>query len=112
MRKILVTGGTIFVSRYIAEYYVNFVPEYVVEEEAEVYVMNRNTHNQPQGVKLIECDKNHIGNKLRGYDFDVVIAVNIYTADEMKELLDSLDSVRDFIFISSSACLSLMPIVM
>ena len=100
MRKILVTGGTIFVSRYIAEYYVNFVPEYVVEEEAEVYV---NTHNQPQGVKLIECDKNHIGNKLRGYDFDVVIAVNIYTADEMKELLDSLDSVRDFIFISSSA---------
>lgn len=103
MRKILVTGGTIFVSRYIAEYYTHFVPEYTCEQEAHVYVMNRNTHSQVDGVTLIECDKNNIGDKLRGYDFDVVIAVNIYTKDEMKNLLDGLDNVKDFVFISSSA---------
>ncbi len=103
MRKILVTGGTVFVSRYIAEYYSNFIPEYESEEEAHVYVMNRNTHDQVHGVTLIKCDKNNIGDKLRGYDFDVVIAVNIYTLDEMKNLLDGLENVRDFVFISSSA---------
>ena len=103
MRKILITGGTIFVSRYLAEYYTKFIPEYMSEQEAEVYVMNRGTHNQVQGVHLIECDKNNIGNALKKYDFDVVIAVNIYTAAEMENLLNGLRTVRDFIFISSSA---------
>lgn len=103
MRKILITGGTIFVSRYIAEYYTKFIPEYTSEQEAEVYVMNRGTHNQVKGVHLIECDKNSIGGKLSEYDFDVVIAVNIYTGDEMQKLLDGLRTIRDFIFISSSA---------
>ncbi len=103
MRKILVTGGTIFVSRYIAEYYANFIPEYDCEEKCEVYVMNRNTHDQVEGVTLIECDKNNIGNKLANYDFDLVIAVNIYTRDEMKNLIDGLNQIKDFVFISSSA---------
>lgn len=111
MRKILVTGGTIFVSRCIAEYYTRLIPKHMgdfrptlpVEQEAEVYVMNRNTHAQVEGVHLIECDKNSIGNDLGDYDFDVVIAVNIYTEKEMKNLIDSLRTVRDFVFISSSA---------
>lgn len=103
MRKILVTGGTVFVSRYIAEYYTRFVPEYTVEEEAEVYVMNRGTHRQPEGTTLIRCDKNDIGNKLIDYDFDLVIAVNIYTAAEMKNLINALHGIKDFVFISSSA---------
>lgn len=38
MKKVLITGGTVFVSRYIAEYY--------VKKEYEVYVLNRN--NKPQ----------------------------------------------------------------
>ena len=99
MKKILITGGTLFVSRYIAEYYANTV----LENECEVYVMNRNTHEQVEGVKLIECDKNNIGDKLAGYDFDLVIAVNIYTKDEMKNLIDALEQIKDFVFISSSA---------
>ena len=103
MKKILITGGTIFVSRYIAEYYTGFIPEYTSEQEAEVYVMNRGTHNQVDGVHLIECDKNNIGGKLLDYDFDVVIAVNIYTPDEMQNLLNGLRTIRDFVFISSSA---------
>ena len=35
MKKLLVTGGTVFVSKYIAEYY--------VAKGYDVYVMNRNT---------------------------------------------------------------------
>lgn len=43
--KVLVTGGTAFVSRYCAEYF--------VRQGHEVYVMNRNTRPQSSGVKLI-----------------------------------------------------------
>lgn len=46
MKKVLVTGGTIFVSRYIAEYY--------VAKGYEVYVLNRNSREQSKGVKLIQ----------------------------------------------------------
>ena len=44
MKKILVTGGTTFVSKYAAEYFVNM--------GYEVYVLNRNTKSQVRGVKL------------------------------------------------------------
>ena len=49
MKKILVTGGTTFVSKYVAEYFVN--------AGYEVYVLNRNSKSQVQGVKLIEADR-------------------------------------------------------
>ena len=49
MRKILVTGGTVFVSRFIAEYY--------VAKGDEVYVLNRNTRPQSAAVKLIQADR-------------------------------------------------------
>ena len=52
MNKILVTGGTIFVSRYIAEYY--------VAKGCEVYVLNRNSKEQSQGVTLIEADRHNL----------------------------------------------------
>lgn len=45
MKTVLVTGGTVFVSRYIAEYY--------CAAGYDVYVLNRNTREQSQGVKLI-----------------------------------------------------------
>ena len=48
MRKILVTGGTVFVSRFIAEHY--------VAKGDEVYVLNRNTRPQSAAVKLIQAD--------------------------------------------------------
>ena len=48
MKKLLVTGGTTFVSKYIDEYFVN--------AGYEVYVLNRNTKPQVCGVKLIEGD--------------------------------------------------------
>ena len=93
--KILITGGTVFVSRFAAEYFVN--------RGHEVWVLNRNTRSQVPGVHLIEADRNQIGDKLRGHVFDAVIAVNDYTKADVEKLVTALDSVRNFIFISSSA---------
>ena len=92
--KILVTGGTVFVSRYFAEYY--------VKNGHDVYVLNRNTRPQSAGVTLIEADRHALGDKLRGQHFDVVIDT-AYNADDINDLLSALDSFTDYIHISSSA---------
>lgn len=95
MKKILIMGGTIFVSKYLATYF--------IAKGDDVYVYNRNTHKQPKKAKLIVGDRNNIGDSLKQYDFDLVIAVNTYTGDDMKELLSSLSTIKDIVFISSSA---------
>lgn len=94
MKKVLVTGGTVFVSRYIAEYY--------VRQGWEVYVLNRNTKEQSTGVKLIQADRYHLGNVLQDIHFNVVIDT-AYNATEINLLLDGLRSYEDYILISSSA---------
>lgn len=94
MKKILVTGGTVFVSRYIAEYY--------VKQGHKVYVLNRNTREQSEGVKLIQADRQKLGDVLKGYCFDVVIDT-AYTASDVNLLLDALGEYKDYILISSSA---------
>lgn len=50
--KVLITGGTVFVSRYIAEYY--------VKKHYDVYVLNRNSKEQSKGVKLIQADRHNL----------------------------------------------------
>ena len=95
MKKILIMGGTIFVSKYLATYF--------IAKGDDVYVYNRNTHKQPEKARLIVGDRNNIGDSLKQYDFDLVIAVNTYTGDDMKELLSSLSTIKDIVFISSSA---------
>lgn len=94
MRKILITGGTTFVSRYIAEYY--------VAKGDEVYVINRNSKKQSKGVILIEANRHCLGNKLRHKYFDVVIDT-AYNSNDVNSLLDALDQYKDYIMISSSA---------
>lgn len=95
MKKILITGGTIFVSRYLAEYY--------TLAGHEVFVFNRGTHPQIEGVTLIKGDKSEVCKAFRNHSFDLVLAVNIYTEKEMQNLLDGLGETGDFVFISSSA---------
>ena len=95
MKKILVTGGTVFVSRFVAEYY--------VAKGDEVYVLNRNNKPQSVGVNLIQVDRNDLGECLRQYHFDVVIDVAAYTGKDVMLLLDALGSYDEYIFISSSA---------
>ncbi|MBR5273190.1 MAG: NAD-dependent epimerase/dehydratase family protein [Clostridia bacterium] len=94
MKKILVTGGTAFVSRYIAEYY--------VAKGYDVYVLNRNTKEQSTGVTLIEVDRHNLGEILREYRFDTVIDT-AYTSNDVELLLDALGNYKDYILISSSA---------
>ncbi len=94
MKKMLVTGGTVFVSRYIAEYY--------VDKGYEVYVLNRNTREQSVGVKLIQADRHNLGSILKEYHFDVVVDT-AYTDKDVDLLLDGLESFDDYILISSSA---------
>ncbi len=93
--KILVTGGTVFVSKYIARYF--------FEKGNEIYVLNRNTKPQVPGTKLIECDRHNIGDKLKGLHFDCVIDVTAYTAQDINCLLDGLESFDNYVMISSSA---------
>lgn len=94
MKKVLVTGGTIFVSRYIAEYY--------VAKGYEVYVLNRNSREQSKGVKLIQADRHNLGEVLRSFCFDVVIDT-AYNSDDINKLLDALGNYKDYILVSSSA---------
>ena len=94
MKRVLVTGGTVFVSRYIAEYY--------VKKGWNVYVLNRNSRAQSQGVRLIEADRHALGDRLRDLHFDLVIDT-AYTAADVDLLLDALNGFDDYVLISSSA---------
>lgn len=95
MKKMLVTGGTVFVSRYIAEYY--------AAHEYEVYVLNRNTREQSKGVYLIEADRHNLGECLKSIHFDVVLDVTAYSRNDIVDLTDGLGDFDDYIMISSSA---------
>ncbi len=93
--KVLVTGGTVFVSRYTTEYF--------VKKGHEVYVLNRNTRPQSEGVRLIECDRHNLGDKLRDTAFDIVIDVTSYNETDVKDFVNALGDFGKYIMISSSA---------
>lgn len=95
MRKILVTGGTVFVSKYVAEYYAKCGDE--------VYVLNRNTRKQPENTILIEGDRKNLGDKLKAYQFDVIFDITAYDAEDISTLSEALGDFGDYIMISSSA---------
>jgi len=94
MKKLLVTGGTVFVSRFVAEYF---------KAQYDVFVLNRNTKPQVEGVTLIEADRHDLRGILKRYHFDAVIDVCAYNGEDISDLLDGLNPVEDFIMISSSA---------
>lgn len=95
MKKILVTGGTVFVSRFTAEYF--------VQKGYEVSVLNRGTRPQPKGVTLLQADRHHLGNLLKELHFDAVLDITAYTAQDVTDLLDGLGSYDQYVLISSSA---------
>ena len=95
MRKILVTGGTVFVSRFVADYF--------AKKGNDVYVLNRNSKPQLPNVKLIEGDRNALGDTLKGYEFDAVLDITAYTREHVENLINALGKFGDYIMISSSA---------
>lgn len=95
VKKVLVTGGTVFVSKFVATYF--------SARNYDVYVLNRGNHEQVAGVTLIKADRNDLGEVLKDYCFDVVFDVTAYTSDDVENLLAGLNDVNDYILISSSA---------
>jgi nucleoside-diphosphate-sugar epimerase len=92
---ILVTGGTVFASRYTAEFFAS--------SGHNVFVLNRGTRPQPPNVTLIKGDRHCSGELLRNRHFDAVIDVTAYNSDDVNGLLDSLGSFDRYVLISSSA---------
>lgn len=95
MKKILITGGTTFVSKYAAGYF--------AERGYDVSVLNRGTKTQVPGVNLIKCDRHELGDFLKEQSFDAVLDITSYNANDINDLLDGLGSFGTYIFISSSA---------
>lgn len=93
--KILITGGTTFVSKFAAEYF--------VQKNNRITVVNRGSRKQVDGVKLIDCDRTQLGDRLKNEHFDVILDITAYTEDHIKTILESGVSFDDYIFISSSA---------
>lgn len=92
---ILVTGGTVFVSRAIAEYF--------AAAGHNVYVLNRGSKPQPPSVTPMIADRHSLGDKLRSFHFDAVIDVTAYDADDVNDLLDALGDFGCYVLVSSSA---------
>ena len=95
MKKILVTGGTTFVSKFTAKYF--------AERDFDVFVLNRGTKPQVDGVTLIRGDRHELGDLLKSYEFDAVLDITSYNADDVNCLLDGLGGFGTYILISSSA---------
>jgi len=93
--RILITGGTVFVSKYIAEYF--------IEKGEEVYVLNRNTRIQLKNAILINSDRKEINDLIKDYKFDTIIDVNAYTAEDISLLTNKINYKCKYILISSSA---------
>lgn len=95
MKRILVTGGTVFVSKYVAKYFVS--------KNCEVYVLNRGTKQQIDNVNHICADRDNLKDSLYKYTFDTIIDVCGYNLKDIRNLLDAVGEFKDYIFISSSA---------
>jgi len=95
MKCILVTGGTVFVSKYVAKYFQS--------NKYEVYVLNRGSKQQIENINLICANRNNLKDCLKDFYFDSIIDVCGYNQQDIKNILDAVGGFKDYIFISSSA---------
>ncbi len=93
--KILITGGTTFVSKFTSEYFSN--------KGNDVYVINRGSREQVKNVTHINCDRLELGDRLKNYHFDAVLDITAYTEEHVRLLVEAIGDFDDYIFISSSA---------
>lgn len=93
--RLLITGGTTFVSKYAASYF--------VEQGHDVYVLNRNSKRQVDGVTLIEADRHKLGDKIRNIRFDAILDITAYDAADIEDLFNALGSFGQYVMVSSSA---------
>lgn len=93
--KILVTGGTVFVSKYTARYF--------AQKGHEVFVLNRGTRPQVSGAALLKADRRSLGDILRPHRFDAVLDITAYSGADVESLLGALGEFDQYILLSSSA---------
>ncbi len=93
--KLLITGGTTFVSKAAAAFF--------IKNGDEVTVLNRGSREQVGGVRLLQCDRMALGDRLRGERFDAVLDITAYTQEHVLALLDSGVQFDDYVLVSSSA---------
>lgn len=93
--KILITGGTVFVSRYAARWF--------AQRGYDVFVLNRGTRPQEEGVSLIRADRHKLGGALKQHSFDAVLDICGYNPQDINSLLDGLGEFGEYVFVSSSA---------
>ena len=92
--KILVTGGTVFASRYTAEYFA---------KKHEVYVLNRGTRPQSEGVTHIKADRHKLKDTLKDCKFDAVLDICAYNGKDVSKLVNALGGFGTYILVSSGA---------
>ncbi|MCR5837668.1 MAG: NAD-dependent epimerase/dehydratase family protein [Lachnospiraceae bacterium] len=95
MKKVLVTGGTVFVSMNVAKYFAG--------NGYDVYVLNRGNLPQLENVTHIKADRTELTDELDDYIFDIILDVNAYNEEDVKLLLEHVKGFEDYILISSSA---------
>lgn len=79
--RILITGGTTFVSKYAAEYF--------VVKGNDVTVINRGSRSQVQGVTHINCDRTTLVDKLNERYFDLILDISTYTEELIISIIDA-----------------------
>ena len=84
--RILITGGTVFVSQAAAEYF--------LAAGHEVSVLNRGSRAQVPGVRHICRDRHDPSLRLQDERFDAVLDVTAYNARDIDALLDAVGDVE------------------
>lgn len=103
IKKILVLGGTVFISRAIVRS--------LLSENHKVYTLNRGTKPGEPGAVPLKADRNdHKQMKavLQNHAFDCVVDVSGRNGDQIKTVLDLIqwNGVGNYLLISSSAVYS------
>ena len=99
MKKILIMGGNQFVGKEIAK---NFL-----EKDYIVYVLNRGTRKNIEGVFFLKADRNNYietENILKNIEVDIIVDVSAYTEEQVDILQKVMkDRFKQYILISSAS---------
>ena len=99
MKKILIMGGNQFVGKEIVKKF--------LEKNNTVYVLNRGTRKNIEGVFFLKADRNNYietENILKNIEVDIIVDVSAYTEEQVDILQKVMkDRFKQYILISSAS---------
>ena len=99
MKKILIMGGNQFVGKEIVKKF--------LEKDYIVYVLNRGTRKNIEGVFFLKADRNNYietENILKNIEVDIIVDVSAYTEEQVDILQKVMkDRFKQYILISSAS---------